>query len=663
MNVIEHPAGSNNENFRIQLTGFSISSVPNAYRIYGTGGYHHLRWNVSNNFIFTKYHRTVAWPDYDAFTGIGDCAHTKDPQVWDSKCATESIGYFWKQVTCPNPNPGNIACQSNDRWNGSPGTFNITPTPTPGIWPNSFSAGYGTPGYTPVVDIGKVNSVALQPAEPCAAPAGQTIWVNDTVPQNATVAGLSEGWNWVNTNPAPYHGRYAHQSNLVAGVHQHHFESATNQLDIQIGDKLVAYVYLDPTNPPAEVMLQWRDSNNSFDHRAYWGANQIIRGTNNTISRHYAGPLPPAGSWRKLEVDASKVGLEGVTVNGMAFVLFGGRATWDYAGKVKPVSSGQCPPKTGVNGNTNGFHAYNPNDFATGTANSKAVQVKYSNGTSRWFMTFNKMIHPASVTYYTDFVTGTRRNDTLDVGGGADNWQVLWATSPDGVNWTVHPQVLFRSTKEREANWTGLLLTDMFVDNGYFYVLFQDLVEPHLYLARCPIDLANPSSATGYVQNTTEGWSVATTSLVNGQYTWKRLPLGQQINFNDIDNTPASPVVAYRVMPAINAPWGGFVKQASIARIFTAAAANSPSRYFGVTNDGSAVQLWSTTDLSKPFQYESAVNLAPTIEPGGNGWEFSFNHYPDNAPATPRIVGAGFDLWIQEKDQGLVRYAANLSNF
>jgi hypothetical protein len=27
------------------------------------------------------------------------------------------------------------------------------------------------------------------------------------------------------------------------------------------------------------------------------------------------------------------VGLEGRTLNGMAFSLYGGRATWDYAGK------------------------------------------------------------------------------------------------------------------------------------------------------------------------------------------------------------------------------------------------------------------------------------------------------------------------------------------
>jgi hypothetical protein len=34
-----------------------------------------------------------------------------------------------------------------------------------------------------------------------------------------------------------------------------------------------------------------------------------------------------------LEVPASLVGLEGLTLNGMAFSLFDGKATWDRAGK------------------------------------------------------------------------------------------------------------------------------------------------------------------------------------------------------------------------------------------------------------------------------------------------------------------------------------------
>ena len=50
-------------------------------------------------------------------------------------------------------------------------------------------------------------------------------------------------------------------------------------------------------------------------------------------SRRFMGPLPAVGKWVRLEVPASLVGLEGRTLNGMAFALFNGRAAWDHAGK------------------------------------------------------------------------------------------------------------------------------------------------------------------------------------------------------------------------------------------------------------------------------------------------------------------------------------------
>lgn len=45
------------------------------------------------------------------------------------------------------------------------------------------------------------------------------------------------------------------------------------------------------------------------------------------------GVLPAAGQRIRLEVPAGLVGLEGRTLSGMAFTLYGGRAAWDRAGK------------------------------------------------------------------------------------------------------------------------------------------------------------------------------------------------------------------------------------------------------------------------------------------------------------------------------------------
>jgi hypothetical protein len=93
-------------------------------------------------------------------------------------------------------------------------------------------------------------------------------------------------------------------------------------------------VYLDPDDAPSEIMLQWNDG--SWDHRAYWGDNLIDWGIDGTPSRIRMEPLPESGEWMRLQVPASAVNLEGRTIGGMAFTLWGGRATWDYAGVSAP---------------------------------------------------------------------------------------------------------------------------------------------------------------------------------------------------------------------------------------------------------------------------------------------------------------------------------------
>ena len=52
----------------------------------------------------------------------------------------------------------------------------------------------------------------------------------------------------------------------------------------------------------------------------------------------------------KLEVPASAVGLEGRTVDGMAFTLYGGRAAWDKTGRRAPSSGGPPNPVMGLDG-------------------------------------------------------------------------------------------------------------------------------------------------------------------------------------------------------------------------------------------------------------------------------------------------------------------------
>lgn len=192
---------------------------------------------------------------------------------------------------------------------------------------------------------------------PCPS-AGETIWAEDGLPPGAVsvpgthtfngVTWTNEAWNW-NEEPRPYARELSARSGLPSGLqpalHQLYFSSAP-PLAVNAGDKLIAYVYLDPHNPPTEVMLQWL-ANGSWEHRAYWGtpgANQIPWGGNDPLSpsHRFQGYLPPAGQWVRLEVAAADVGLVGSSLTGMALTLYGGRANWDHLGKFTAPAPGKC---------------------------------------------------------------------------------------------------------------------------------------------------------------------------------------------------------------------------------------------------------------------------------------------------------------------------------
>jgi hypothetical protein len=98
------------------------------------------------------------------------------------------------------------------------------------------------------------------------------------------------------------------------------------------GDKLFAYVFVDPEDPPKAIMLQYHTS--EWLHRANWGDDDAIPyGEKDTSQKLLKGPLPKSGEWVRLEVDADALGLKpGAKIDGLAFTQFGGTVSWDHAG-------------------------------------------------------------------------------------------------------------------------------------------------------------------------------------------------------------------------------------------------------------------------------------------------------------------------------------------
>jgi len=135
-------------------------------------------------------------------------------------------------------------------------------------------------------------------AEPAAPEPREIVWIDDAPPRGAKLQGNSP-WKWVEKDKAPVHsGNRASTRSAGDEVSQHFFTGANPPLTVGEGDILFTHVYLDPNDPPKQIMLQWNDG--SWEHRAYWGENVIPWGKNKTASRLYMGPLPEVGGWVRL---------------------------------------------------------------------------------------------------------------------------------------------------------------------------------------------------------------------------------------------------------------------------------------------------------------------------------------------------------------------------
>ncbi len=158
----------------------------------------------------------------------------------------------------------------------------------------------------------------------------ETVWVEDAIPPGAKAQG---DWKWV-AAPDPVRSGEKASTRTATGLSQHFFEGASEPLTIDEQQVFFVSVYLDPENPPKEIMLQWNDG--SWEHRAYWGSNEIDWGKDATASRKRIGDLPTAGQWVRLEVPVAEVGLQpGAKVHGWAFTQFDGTVYWDQAGIVR----------------------------------------------------------------------------------------------------------------------------------------------------------------------------------------------------------------------------------------------------------------------------------------------------------------------------------------
>jgi len=169
----------------------------------------------------------------------------------------------------------------------------------------------------------------------------EIVWVEDGLPAGAEPKFDGHPWEFTAGEEHPVFSGKKSFRRKADGLAQHFFTGAKQPLMVGEGDVLFAYVFLDPADPPREIMVQFHDG--SWEHRAYWGENVIEWGADGTPSRQPKGELPPLGQWVRLEVPVGDVGLKpGSQINGWAFTQHGGTVYWDRAGIVtKTPQTGQ----------------------------------------------------------------------------------------------------------------------------------------------------------------------------------------------------------------------------------------------------------------------------------------------------------------------------------
>jgi hypothetical protein len=177
---------------------------------------------------------------------------------------------------------------------------------------------------------------ASKPVQPTGP--REVVWIDDALPSGAQPSG-GKPWDFVAGPSHPVRSGTLSLRNVARGLGQQFFEKASPGLTVGAVDRLFADVYLDPKSPPRSIMLQFNDG--TWEHRAFWGEDLIPFGSSGGPSRRSMGPLPKAGEWVRLEVEASQVGLSpGAVLNGWAFTQHDGTTYWDRAGVVTRTPQG-----------------------------------------------------------------------------------------------------------------------------------------------------------------------------------------------------------------------------------------------------------------------------------------------------------------------------------
>lgn len=168
--------------------------------------------------------------------------------------------------------------------------------------------------------IGKGRSQCYPPPgiAPATIPSSDRVWIEDAAPAGASTF-TSTAWD----EARKVSGTRSFTTAAAAGAKQIVFRNGTSPLTVAHGESLAFYVLVNECAPPTSIRAMWRATDGHQQTRI-WG--QPIG------SEVPVGPLPAPGTWTRLEVPASAVGMEFRSISTMEFTQYDGQAWFDRAG-------------------------------------------------------------------------------------------------------------------------------------------------------------------------------------------------------------------------------------------------------------------------------------------------------------------------------------------
>src|SRR5205823_4139275 len=145
-------------------------------------------------------------------------------------------------------------------------------------------------------------------------------WAPGDPPAGAVLLGE---WHWHET-PALL-GPRSHAGPAAKGPALHYFLHAPQPLALDKDDNLVQYVYLDPKNPPRQILLQLYAGGTQLGKRLYWGEPLLDLGGD---AGTRVSELPPPGQWVRLRIPLKRLGITEGRATGLLFGQYDGRAFW-----------------------------------------------------------------------------------------------------------------------------------------------------------------------------------------------------------------------------------------------------------------------------------------------------------------------------------------------